>query len=104
MKTRFLIIPMFFLVAMPVFAGDSIKIENNSFGVIRESQADITSGLILFIQNRNCIANYRVSIDEVILGEGEVNVKVVKRYIPFGNQVLQMNCGTLDSITIERDI
>ena len=102
MKTGFLIVSMFFLVAMPVFADDTIKIENNSFGVIRESQTDSAQNLILYIQNENCIAKYRVMVNEIVLGKGELNVQVLKKYIPFGNQDLEIGCGTLKSVSIVR--
>lgn len=102
MPIRIFFINLLLLMSLPVIADGVIKIENNSFGVVRENHDNNNGGLILFVNNNNCVSMYRVAMKELILGEGEMDVKGFKKYIQFGNEVLEIACETQNALSIRK--
>ena len=75
-------------------------IENYSFGVIRESSGLPNQALLLYISNQDCVAHYRVASHELIIAEGEIEVKKFKKTIPFGSSNIQIMCGTQNTLSV----
>lgn len=55
-------------------------IENNSFGVI----TDKNKPLVVFIQNNEGAAKYKVVFKEIVLGEGSLDLSGIAKRIQFG--------------------
>ena len=87
----------FLLFSTVLHAGE---IENHSFGVIRENSSTQNQALLLYISNQDCVAKYRVAVNELIIGDGEIDVKKFKKTIPFGSSTIQITCGTQNSLSV----
>ena len=69
---------------MPAYSQEppaEFNIENNSFGVIK----DKSEQLVMFIQNNEAQAIYKIVFNEIVLGEGSIDVRGKQKVIPFGD-------------------
>lgn len=86
----------------PLSTGQQLSIAHESFGVLYESPTFTNKGLILFVDNDRCVAKYRVVLDEIVIGSGQLNVRAKDRLVPFGTTTLRFVCGTANELLITR--
>lgn len=99
---QFLSLTMAF-VLLPVYAGETINIDDDSFGVFYEHPMNSDKGLILYINNSNCMGKYRIANNELIIAEGEINAKGPSKGIYLGSTKLRVDCGVQHGMKITRE-
>jgi hypothetical protein len=78
-----------FLVAAPTVFAERKLIRNHTFGIFQSRSGNV----FLHIRNDDCKATYRAVVNEIILGEGTVDVSVQEIAIPFGRADLILRCS-----------
>lgn len=73
-------------------------IPNHAFALIQSRSGD----MYVHIQNDNCTASYRAVVNQIVLGEGTVEVGVREVAIPFGHVHLYLRCSGEDILVRER--
>jgi len=84
-------------------ANDTIQIDDNSFGVFYESPMNTDKGLVLYVSNNNCIGKYRITTNELVVANGEVNARGPAKIIHFGNAKFRLDCGPQQALTLIRE-
>ncbi|MGD8568395.1 MAG: hypothetical protein PVJ39_09930 [Gammaproteobacteria bacterium] len=101
----FIILPVQSLAAATdlLSTGQKTTIEHESFGVLYESPTFTNKGLILFVDNDRCVAKYRVVLDEIVIGSGQLNARAKERLVPFGITTLRFDCDMANALVITRE-
>jgi len=84
-------------------AGESMSIDDESFGVFYESPMNTNKGLILYISNKNCFGSYRIANNELVIGNGDINARGPEKVIPFGTTKFRVDCGPQQSLVLTRE-
>jgi hypothetical protein len=86
----------------PLSAHQSVTVEHEGFGVIYESPTFSDRGLILYVDNNRCVAQYRIVRNEIVVGNGQLNVRTKEKQIPFGTAILRFECDLSNALVITR--
>jgi hypothetical protein len=78
---------------------DEVKtIPNHAFALIQSRSGD----MYVHIQHDDCTAGYRAVVNQIVLGEGTIEVGVKEVAIPFGHVHLHLRCSGDEIIVRER--